>query len=315
MNLKHNKKWFFTIGSVESPSKFTLVLSKNLITLILILILLSSIFFSFKIIKIYKLNNQIIEYNSLQKENFALKSKIAEFSQTIDTIKSKLTLIESWEDQIRLKRNFKPIESGIRGMGIGGYPQLDSLSSILNGNTKYNYVLLSMRLKQIEARLDFDYKNFSKIRDNILFREDIYKSTPTIYPTYGYISSGYGYRKHPILKVRSFHYGYDIVNKKGTPIYVTADGVVTKVDLKGKTAIGVYVRIKHKFGYETYYGHLDKVFVKYGQQVKKGEQIALMGRTGRTTGSHLHYEIKRYRVSRNPVTFLNIQKDNLSIAK
>lgn len=310
-----NRKWFFTFGSVESTSRYSFTLSKKAMFLILgSTLLLASLIF-FQLYGSFKYGPKKSEFKTLEKENLALKDKILEFSLIVDTVKSKLELIEEWEDQIRVERNFKPIESGLRDMGIGGYPQLDSLSSMLKGQTKLDYVLMSMRLKQLTARLDFDFSNFGTLRENIFARADMYDNTPTIYPTFGYISSGYGYRDHPILRARLFHSGIDIVNKTGTPVHSTANGLVTRVVTVDNSTLGKYIRIKHKFGYETYYAHLSKTLVKKGQSVAKGQIIGLMGNTGRSTGSHLHYEIRRYRATKNPISSLTIQQDNLVIAK
>ena len=129
--------------------------------------------------------------------------------------------------------------------------------------------------------------------------DDTPVTTPTGWPTDGFISSGYGLRWNGA----EFHQGIDIAAEMGTPIVATADGVVT---LAGWNAggYGNMVDIDHGNGLKTRYAHASKVFVKIGDIVKAGERIALVGRTGRATGSHLHFEVHVNDVPQNPVAFL-----------
>ncbi len=106
------------------------------------------------------------------------------------------------------------------------------------------------------------------------------------------ITSGYGYRIHPITKKRKFHRGIDFRAKRKTPVYSTADGIVTYVQPRNIGSFGRVVRIQHNFGFETTYAHLNKTMVKLGDIVRKGQKIALSGNSGRSSGAHLHYEIK-----------------------
>lgn len=152
-----------------------------------------------------------------------------------------------------------------------------------------------------------------KTRAIVLFNElangnyDFYVNSlneePQISPTFGVITSPFGYRKHPVYKRRIFHRGLDIANDLGTPIYATGDGVVTKSSWDSK--YGRYVTIKHAKGYETKYAHLNSSYVKPGTIVKSGQVIGEMGRTGVTTGVHLHFEVRRNKRILNPYKYVN----------
>lgn len=152
-----------------------------------------------------------------------------------------------------------------------------------------------------------------KTRTLVLFNElangnyDFYVNSlteaPHISPTYGVQTSSFGYRKHPIYQRRIFHRGLDIANDLGTPIYATGDGVVTKSVWDAK--YGRYVTIKHAQGYETRYAHLNVAHVRPGSIVKAGEVIGEMGRTGVSTGVHLHYEVHRNNRLLNPYSYVN----------
>ena len=123
-----------------------------------------------------------------------------------------------------------------------------------------------------------------------------------------YLSSSYGIRTHPILRKRLKHDGIDIAGRHKTPIYSTADGIVVFTGNKG--SYGKLVKIKHPLGFQTYYGHLSKISVKSGDIIKRGDIIGLQGNTGRSTGSHLHYEVRYKGQTYNPAQFLKVGQEN-----
>ncbi len=120
-------------------------------------------------------------------------------------------------------------------------------------------------------------------------------------------TSGFGYRHDPKGAGRRMHAGVDLAAPRGTPIFATADGVV--VAAGPESGYGNVVRIQHEFGFETVYAHQSRVRVKVGQQVSRGVQIGDMGSTGRSTGSHLHYEVRANGQPVNPMTYLEATKD------
>lgn len=124
--------------------------------------------------------------------------------------------------------------------------------------------------------------------------------TPSIWPTEGWLSSGYGPRKHPITGQPDYHYGVDIAGMVGTPIRAAADGTV--VAAGRRAGYGLTIIIDHDYGRRTLYGHLSRIQVKVGQRVTKGQVIGAMGSTGLSTGPHLHYEVH---VNGRPVNPLN----------
>lgn len=128
------------------------------------------------------------------------------------------------------------------------------------------------------------------------------------------ISSGFGMRIHPVYKVRKFHKGIDIVATKGTPVYAAGNGIVTR---KGyNSGYGYYIEIQHAGGFRTFYAHLSRTMINVGASVGIATQIACVGNTGVTTGSHLHYEIRKGKRFLNPVEWccllfeMKIQADN-----
>jgi murein DD-endopeptidase MepM/ murein hydrolase activator NlpD len=120
-------------------------------------------------------------------------------------------------------------------------------------------------------------------------------------------TSGYGYRSDPKGGGRRLHRGIDLAGPRGTPIYATADGVVTSA--KYESGYGNTVRIQHDFGFETVYAHQSRLLVRTGQQLSRGARIGDMGSTGRVTGVHLHYEVHLRGQPVNPMTYLEAARN------
>jgi murein DD-endopeptidase MepM/ murein hydrolase activator NlpD len=120
-------------------------------------------------------------------------------------------------------------------------------------------------------------------------------------------TSGFGYRRDPKGRGRRMHAGLDMAGPKNTPIHAAADGIVTTAGYEG--GYGRVVRIRHEFGFETVYAHQTKLLVEKGQKVSRGDIIGAMGSTGRSTGVHLHYEVRLDGRAVNPMTYLEAAKD------
>ena len=144
------------------------------------------------------------------------------------------------------------------------------------------------------------------VRDELLFKADKYlkavRYLPLGRPVQGPISSGYGARKDPLNRKSAFHTGIDFRGDKGEKIYATADGVVVNAFRNG--GYGNYVLIDHGNGYRSSFAHMQKYLVRKGAKVKRGQLIGTIGNTGRSTGSHLHYEIEHNGAPINPYKFL-----------
>lgn len=124
------------------------------------------------------------------------------------------------------------------------------------------------------------------------------------------INDSYGMRMHPVLKRRKMHNGMDFKADPGTPVYATADGVVEYAGYRKGSGFGNLVVLQHNFGFKTYFAHLQKVLVKSGTFVSKGQKIALSGNSGRSTGPHLHYEVRHLFRPLNPAPFMKWGLDN-----
>lgn len=134
-------------------------------------------------------------------------------------------------------------------------------------------------------------QQLEQIQKFVKSRNKVFRHTPTLWPTEGWLSSPYGYRKDPMGgKGKSFHDGIDIAAWHGTPVRSTADGEV--IFSGQKTGYGNVVKVRHEYGYTTLYGHLSERLVSKGDRVSKGMALGRVGNTGHSTGSHVHYEVR-----------------------
>ncbi len=131
-----------------------------------------------------------------------------------------------------------------------------------------------------------------------------FNSMPSIYPVYGHIRSGYGWRFHPLKRTRQFHKGNDVPAWVGAPVQATADGFVQFAGWAG--GYGWMIVVSHDFGYQTLYAHLSEIQTLQGAQVKKGEIIGKIGSSGMSTGPHVHYEVRYRKKAVDPNIYLNL---------
>ncbi len=147
----------------------------------------------------------------------------------------------------------------------------------------------SIDMKSLKEQIDRAMESASDIKGYIMKQKDLYLATPAGWPVNGHISSGYGFREHPLGGDTRFHSGIDLSVPVGSPVRATADGIVS---FSGWAAgSGNTIVIEHGHGFSTAFGHNSRNLVKVGRHVKRGEEIAVSGSTGISTGPHLHYEI------------------------
>ena len=133
-------------------------------------------------------------------------------------------------------------------------------------------------------------------------QKSLLASTPAISPAKGWITSRFGYRKSPFTGRKEIHKGLDIASRMKTPVQATADGVIVFCGSKG--FMGKVVVIDHGHGMVTRYAHLHKTLKKKGDRVKRGDRIGLIGNSGRSTGPHLHYNVRLNGISVNPEKYI-----------
>ncbi|HHP7240055.1 MAG TPA: M23 family metallopeptidase [Cyclobacteriaceae bacterium] len=242
----------------------------------------------------------------LKKENQELMFYYEVLNKELESVKKMLSALEVRDDNVyRVIFGSEPIPSSIRNAGVGG---VNRYKDILNEDLEMEDLVISTKssIDKLKKKMYIQSKSYDELMELAQNKEKLYSSMPAIQPVSNKnlrrLSSGYGMRIDPILKVRQMHPGIDFSAPIGTPVYATGDGVVKMV----RTSYGGYgkrVEIDHGFGFITRYAHLDSYIVKRGQEVKRGECIGYVGNTGKSTAPHLHYEIIKDYQQINPVHY------------
>lgn len=252
--------------------------------------------------------DQVFEARSLREENDRLKERLSIVTAKIDDVDSRLADLRSFDDQLRSMTGLHD-DKRIPGPGTpaaGGSPTFDALAVPLEGEdpavVQLRDALLESRLAGLSAEANREVSSLAGLVDHFAERELELRSTPSIAPSRGLLTSSFGSREDPFTSASSMHSGLDIANVDGTEIVAPADGVVV---LAGENAsYGHCVVIDHGRDTKTLYGHLKRSIVKVGQTVKRGEHIGNMGSTGRSTGTHLHYEVRLNNMPVNPRKYI-----------
>lgn len=266
-------KFTITISDLDKVRSYTIFQVVKKYLLVLLLIFIISIFIIINIIS--TLNNQV---NILRSD--------------IDSITSKKEKALAEYQEVQEKLNLKSVE----------------LSNFKNELLNIETIV---GLKDAEEDINLT-KRLSELKVGASLQNIIFHLIPSGNPVkYTRVTSSYGYRIHPITKKRTLHTGMDLKAKTGTPIYAPADGIV-RYTKRSNYGYGNLIILSHNYGFETLYGHLKTIKVKEYQYIKKGQIIGLVGNTGRSTGSHLHYEVKFGLRTLNPRHFMNWNRTNFN---
>ena len=196
-----------------------------------------------------------------------------------------------------------PIPQEQRKAGFGGINRYKDLEGFDNSKL---IISSNKRIDILTKQIVVQSKSLDEIAALATEKEALLKSIPAIQPVKNEdltrMASGYGYRTDPFTKARKFHFGMDFTAPRGTPVYASGDGRVSRADNRA-SGYGKHIRIKHGFGYMSLYAHLYKYNVRRGQRVKRGDLIGFVGSTGRSEAPHLHYEIFKDKKRINPINF------------
>ena len=240
--------------------------------------------------------------SNIKDENKQLQEIIESQELRIEKFYKDLESIKEQGEIFRKIVKLPPINDDVRRLGTGGSQEKDHsshLEYLLPKMTNLNE--MKKRINHLNRLLNLESLSYFESYEEVLKSPEIYKYIPAIHPvdrTKGRFSSGYGYRRDPFDRKYRFHDGDDFSAKIGTPVVATADGVVKKSKYWG--TYGNYIEIDHGNGYRTVFAHLSKRKVKAGDKVLRGQTIGKVGNTGKSTASHLHYEIKKFGKNINP---------------
>ena len=237
----------------------------------------------------------------LQKENNELKKQLQFVNEKLEVMDIVLNDIQDRDDHVyRIILEADPVPLEKRNPWFNIKTKYDSIP--INETMKL-LKSIDVKTSQLLLKLAYERKSIDTVLQLAERKNDMLASIPAIRPIKNMynVTSGFGMRYHPILKTLRRHTGVDITAPRGTPVYATADGVVSgKQTYEG---YGISVLINHGFSYETIYAHLSKKTVRPGQKVKRGELIGYVGNTGLSIGPHLHYEVWKNGTPVNPVFY------------
>lgn len=226
-----------------------------------------------------------------------LNNRMGEVSEVLDDIQERDNNI------YRTIFEAEPIPITIRKAGFGGVERYKELQGYDNSELM---IATTSRLDRLSKQLYIQSKSFDEVAKLVKNKAQLLASIPAIQPISNeelkHQPSGFGWRTHPIYKTPEFHPGMDFASPEGTEIYATGDGVVLRADNMAQ-GYGNHVVLDHGYGYETLYGHMSKMAVRAGQQVKRGQLIGYVGSTGLSTAPHVHYEVRKNGQVVNPINF------------
>lgn len=240
----------------------------------------------------------------LKRENEKLILEYELLNKKVNRLSTVLTDIQQRDDNIyRVILEAEPISDNIRKSGYGGVNRYNHLNGYENSRLLME---TNKKIDQLTKQLYIQSKSFDEVMDMATKKEEMLASIPSIMPISSTdlkrVSSGFGMRIHPILKIRKMHPGQDFTAPTGTDVYVTGNGIVKKTN-KQRHGYGYHVIVDHGYGYETVYAHLSQINVKRGQRLKRGDVVGLVGNTGRSTAPHLHYEVIKNGAKINPINY------------
>jgi murein DD-endopeptidase MepM/ murein hydrolase activator NlpD len=240
----------------------------------------------------------------LKRQISEMNLNIEVFNKQLDNIESVLGDMQQRDDNIyRTIFEAEPLNYSVREAGFGGTNRYKDLEKIENSKMVIN---TAKRLDIITHKVVIQSKSYDDLTKMAVSKEKMLASIPAIQPIANKdlerTASGWGYRIHPIYKIKKFHYGIDFTAPTGSDIYVTGDGVIEQIE-SSQRGYGNSILVNHGNGIRTLYAHMDHFNVKRGQKVKRGDIIGFVGNSGLSTAPHLHYEVVRSGEKVNPINY------------
>lgn len=248
-----------------------------------------------------------LERHQLRSVNSLLQVENTNYRETTGELTTQIQSLEDVIDELGARSALDPAQaramaklpSVVKARAAGGAWQANpTVSNVLSTSftsPEDTFGVLRSLLQGLESRL-------RNVRKDVEQQEALAAATPSIWPAHGWLTGTFGGRSDPFTGERGFHQGLDISTPKGQPVYATADGRVESASYTGD--YGNLLVLQHEFGLSTRYGHLSSFNISPGATVRRGDVIGFVGSTGRSTGSHLHYEILANGKLINPLQLL-----------
>ena len=240
---------------------------------------------------------------ALQKENSLNNEQILHMARRLDQITRDMSELKELDQKLVDMVNLETAETESQSVGIGGSdPALLDPTRNLSEISPELIRAMHRNIGDLSSEIELNKRDKIELFKFLDEQKTVLASTPSIWPAKGWTSSRFGYRSSPFTSKREFHKGLDISARRGSPVVAGADGMIS---FSGTDrGYGRAITIKHGYGLKTKYAHMKKLLVRKGQFVKKGEMIGLVGSSGRSTGSHLHYEVHLNGVPVNPMKYI-----------
>lgn len=284
---------------------------------------------------------QVAENKTLKVENLMLKQRLRNFQVKMASISSTIARIRTFATKLKIITNLEEADSqlnlSIGPLGKSGPTQPGDLhmgdentylsanmdlfdsnfedelndalvdiesidTSLIETNPKKYLVLLDKSLQDLEGAALYEEQGVMDLSEMLMDQKSLLSSTPSIMPVKGWLTSPFGLRINPFTRFRQMHEGLDIANRVGAKIHAPSDGYVTFVGKRG--GYGNLIAIDHGYGVTTRFGHLSSTNVKPGDKVTRGDIIGRLGDSGKSTGPHLHYEVRRNGIPVNPHNYI-----------
>lgn len=272
--------------------------------------LFALVFFALDYVEMHK---RVADFNALKAKHRSLQSETRVLNERLSEVKQSLRVVGSYTKQLnelmRLNNKKASKHLGIGALSEDEYEEFKKNAALggdgILGGVKVSDMVhsdLFNKITEIENDAHQNIFDMQRLLSRLGKKRSLLSSIPAISPVDGWVSSGFGYRISPFTGKRQKHYGIDIATSVGKPIYAPADGVV--IFSGTKKDFGNFIMIAHGHGVVTRYGHNSHNLVVVGQRVSRGDQIATVGSTGRSTGAHLHYEVWVNGRPTNPKKFI-----------
>lgn len=249
------------------------------------------------------IKGQMPELTLLEKERSRNSLQLAYLARRIKQLNQRMEQLNELDERLMVMLNLDDENANAQVMGVGGSPSLELASVSLEDASPDNVIRrMHSSLNHLKDAAFNSRESKTSLYKILKNQKMLLAATPSIWPVRGWLSSSFGTRLSPFSNEKEFHKGIDISTRKNTPIVAPADGIVVYVGRK--SGYGRTLCLDHGHGVVTKYAHLQKSLIKRGQRVRRGEKIALVGNTGRSTGPHLHYEVHRNGLPVDPLRYI-----------
>jgi murein DD-endopeptidase MepM/ murein hydrolase activator NlpD len=271
--------------------------------ILLTLFLASAFFLAWMVQDYLNIKSQMPRLAQLQREKEQHRTQSVYLAKRIDRLSQKVSELCEFDSKLKAMVNLETEqeEKQFQGVGGSGTVLVASEAGVVKSHEEL-VRLMHRSLDNLENQVALGKQDKAELHEFLENQKILLASTPSIWPVKGWLSSRFGKRVSPFTGEKEFHRGIDVPTRMGAPVQAPADGIVSS--MIWDHGYGNVLTLKHGYGLVTKYAHLKKVLVKRGQHVKRGETIALVGDSGRSTGPHLHYEVHLNRVAVNPLRYI-----------